>query len=306
MLMVLNKDDRTVMFVDHRVREVVGSITVDLNPHEAILTPDGKVSYVSNAGGNTISVIDMDTRHEITRLSDPDWRFPHGLEVTPDGKHLWMASTRANAVWVLARDPENIERHETVAVIQTGQTLSHMVHFSPDASVAYVPNIGSNSLTVIDVASMEVVQTVEVGPGPEGVAVHPGDGSIYVANQGDGTLMVLDPNTFEKRHILRLGDTPVRATFTPNGDYCLIANRLSNEISVIAHEWDGATATPQPWEIKRIQVGRWPGQIVVSPDGREAWVTNNKTNDVSVIDPIWMTEVARIPVGTHPDGMIWF
>jgi YVTN family beta-propeller protein len=39
--------------------------------------------------------------------------------------------------------------------------------------------------------------------------------------------------------------------------------------------------------------------------GRRAWVTNNKTNDVSIIDLGSMTETGRIPVGIHPDGMIW-
>lgn len=305
MLMVLNKDDRSVMFIDSDSNEVVASLMVDRNPHEAILAPDGQVAYVSNAGGNTISVIDVASRHEITRLSDPDWRFPHGLEVTPDGRFLWMASTYAHTLWVFERDPDNPAHHEIVKVIPTGQKLSHMVHFSPDARTAYVPNIGSDTLTVLDVESMEVKRHVAVGPGPEGVAIHPLDGSIYVANQGDGTLFVLDPDTYEKVYTLRLGDTPVRATFTPDGEYCLIANRLSNEVSVIAHNWTGATAAPQPWEIKRIQVGRWPGQIVVEPDGRHAWVTNNKTNDISIIDLGSRSEIGRIAAGVHPDGMIW-
>jgi len=305
MLMVLNKDDRTVMMVNAGDHEIVASLTVDRNPHEAILTPDGQVAYVSNAGGNTISVIHVANRHEITRLSDPDWRFPHGLEVTPDGRYLWMASTYAHTVWVIARDPDNHEHHETVKVIPTGQKSSHMVHFSPDANVAYVPNIGSNTLTVLDVRAMEIIRHVDVGPGPEGVAVHPVDGTIYVANQGDDTLMIIDPASFEVRHTLKIGAVPVRATFTPDGEYCLIANRLSDEISVIAHNWSLATAEPQPWEIKRIQVGRWPGQIVVHPTERRAWVTNNKTNDVSEINLGSMTETARIPVGIHPDGMIW-
>lgn len=305
MLMVLNKDDRTVMVINDQTEEVVASLTVDRNPHEAILSPDGKVAYVSNAGGNTISVIDVASRHEITRLSDPEWRFPHGLEITPDGRFLWMASTYAHTVWVIARDPDNAEFHETVKVIPTGQDKSHMVHFSPGANLAYVPNIGSNTLTVLDVKAMEIVRHVDVGAGPEGVAVHPVDGTIYVANQGDDTLMIIDPATFEILHTLKIGAVPVRATFTPNGEYCLIANRLSDELSVIAHNWPHATAEPQPWEIKRIPVGRWPGQIVMDPNDRRAWVTNNKTNDVSVIDLGSMSETGRIPAGIHPDGMIW-
>lgn len=305
MLLVLNKDDRSVMFIDDESGEVSASLTVGLNPHEAILAPDQRIAYVSNAGDDTISVINVETRHELTRIDGPDWRFPHGLEVTPDGRYLWVAATYSHNVWIFRRDPNDPARHEQVKVVGTGQQLSHMVHFSPDASRAYIPNIGSGTLTVMDVDTYEILAQIEVGPGPEGVAIHPIDGTIYVANQEDGTLFVIDPETHERRQRLRLGNTPVRATFTHDGEYCLIANRLSDELSVIAHRWEGATPEPQPWEIKRIQVGRWPGQVVMAPDGHRAWVTNNKHNDISEIDLGTMTETRRIPAGIHPDGMIW-
>lgn len=305
MLLVLNKDDRTVMFLDEDTGETVASLRVDLNPHEAILTPDGKIAYVSNAGGNTVSVIDIGMRHEITRLEQDGWEFPHGLEVTPDGEQLWVAATYAHRIWVYRRFPDEPERHELIKDFETGHRMTHMVHFSPDASRAYVPNISSGYLSVIDVAELTVIENVEVGPGPEGVAVHPLDGTVYVANQGDGTLMVIDPQSLDIQHELRLGNTPVRATFTHDGEYCLVSNRLSDELSVIAHEWGGATAEPQPWEIKRIPVGRWPGQIVMAPDGNRAWVTNNKTNDISEIDLGALKETRRFLAGVHPDGMIW-
>lgn len=305
MLLVLNKDDRSVMFLDEERGELQASLRVDRNPHEAVLSPDGAVAYVSNAGANTVSVLDATMRREITRLSDTAWRFPHGLEITPDGRYLWLAVTHSNAVWVLERNPDEPAEHRVAKVIPTGQELSHMVHFSPDAARAYVPNIGSASLSVIDVAGMELVTQVAVGPGPEGVAVHPLDGSIYVANQEDGTLFVLDPETLELRYRLQLGDTPVRIAFTHDGEYALVSNRLSHDLSVIAHSWEGATESPQPWEIKRIPVGRWPGQIVMGPDGQHAWVTNNKTNDISMIELATFRELDRFPAGIHPDGMIW-
>lgn len=303
--MVLNKDDRSVMFIDDESGEITASLTVGINPHEAILAPDERIAYVSNAGGRSISVIDVETRHEMTRIDGYDWQFPHGLEVTPDGRYLLVAATYSHNVWVFERDPNDAARHELVKTVETGQQLSHMVHFSPDASRLYVPNIGSGTVTVMNVESMEVVDHIEVGPGPEGVAVHPLDGTIYVANQEDGTLFIIDPETHERRYTLRLGDTPVRATFTHDGEYCLVANRLSDELSVIAHRWDDATVEPQPWEIKRIAVGRWPGQIVMAPDGNRAWVTNNKHNDISEIDLGTLNQTRRIPAGVHPDGMIW-
>ncbi|CAN5632090.1 hypothetical protein BH23CHL2_BH23CHL2_28550 [soil metagenome] len=180
-----------------------------------------------------------------------------------------------------------------------------MVHLSPDGGRAYVPNIESGVLTVFDTETMEVVNQIRVGPGLEGVAVHPLGGTIYVANQEDDTLYVIDDRNYDRRHKLTLGRLPVRATFSRDGEMVLVSNRYSHDISVISHRWDRATITRRPWEIKRIPVGRWPGQIVMALDGNRAWVTNNKTNDISEIDLGTLTEVRRIPAGVHPDGMAW-
>ncbi len=305
MLLALNKDDRSVMFIDDDSGEIVKTLSVGLNPHEAVVSPDGRVAYVSNAGDNTISVINLDSRQVVTSISDQHWRFPHGLEITHDGKYLWVAATQSHGVWIFERDASNITWHELVTVVPTQHRMSHMVHLSPDGGRAYVPNIEGGVLTVFDTMKMEVINQVRVGPGPEGVAIHPLEGTIYLANQGDDSLYVIDDRDLQRRHALKIGSTPVRASFTHDGELVLVSNRLSHDISVIAHRWERATVARQPWEIKRIPVGRWPGQIVMAPDGNRAWVTNNKTNDISEIDLGSLTEVRRIPAGVHPDGMVW-
>ncbi len=305
MLLALNKDDRSAMFVDDVSGEIVKTLSVGLNPHEAIVTPDGRAAYVSNAGDNTISVIDLNAREVLTVLKDDHWRFPHGLEITQEGKYLWVAATRSHGVWIFEREPDNLTWHELVKVVPTQQRMSHMVHLSPDGQRAYVPNIATGVLTVLDTDRKEVINQIRVGPGPEGVAIHPLDGTIYVANQGDDTLYVIDDRDFTRLHEMKVGSTPVRASFTHDGEHLLVSNRLSHDVSVIAHRWERATERPQPWEIKRIPVGRWPGQIVMAPDGNRAWVTNNKTNDISEIDLGSLEEVRRITAGVHPDGMVW-
>ena len=305
MLLVLNKDDRSVMFIDDSTGQIVQTLAVGLNPHEAVVSPEGRIAYVSNAGDNTLSIIALDTREVIGEIRDDHWRFPHGLGITDDGRYLWVAATRSHGVWIYEREPNNPTWHELVNVVPTQHRMSHMVHFSPDGGRAYVPNIESGVLTVFDTAAMSVINQIRVGPGPEGVAIHPLDGTIYVANQGDDSLYVIDDRNYDQRHKLKLGSLPVRASFTHDGDLVLVANRHSHDISVVSHRWERATVTRQPWEIKRFPVGRWPGQIVMAPDGNRAWVTNNKTNDISEIDLRSLTETRRIPAGIHPDGMAW-
>ncbi len=305
MLLVLNKDDRSIMFIDDLSGQIVKTVAVGLNPHEAVVSPDGNVAYVSNAGSNTISIIDLNSRTVVGEITDDHWRFPHGLQITDNGRYLWVAATRSHGIWIFERDAENPTWHELVKVLPTHHRMSHMVHFNPDGRRAYVPNIESGVLTVFDTKSMEVVNQIRVGPGPEGVAIHPLEGTIYVANQGDDSLYVIDDRNYDRRHVLKIGRLPVRASFTHDGELVLISNRLSHDISVISHRWERATVTRQPWEIKRFPVGSWPGQIVMAPDGNRAWVTNNKTNDISEIDLRALVEVRRIPAGVHPDGMVW-
>ncbi|KJY29347.1 hypothetical protein VR46_37185, partial [Streptomyces sp. NRRL S-444] len=57
-------------------------------------------------------------------------------------------------------------------------------------SSVYVANPGSNTVSVIDIASNTVTATIDVGTFPQGVAVNPD--SAYVTNTNDGTVSVID------------------------------------------------------------------------------------------------------------------
>ncbi len=97
-LIVLNKDDDTVSFYNEADMSLLKVVTVDKNPHEVAVTEDGKKAFVSNAGGNTISVFDMTTLNVVDTITHPDFEFPHEAKITPDGRMI-LASTYANKVW---------------------------------------------------------------------------------------------------------------------------------------------------------------------------------------------------------------
>ena len=66
-----------------------------------------------------------------------------------------------------------------------------MVAFSPDSATAYVANIGDDTVSVIDTATNTVIDTINVGNGPVGVALSPNGTRLYVSNSGDGTVYVI-------------------------------------------------------------------------------------------------------------------
>lgn len=301
-LLVLNMDDDELAVVDPHSAVTERTVDTDFNPHEVAVTPDGSKTYVSCALGDTVDVIDNESWEVVERIVHDTFEFPHGWAVGEE--HLYLAGTRSERVYLIDWRADEIVDH-----FETGRELSHMIEVTDDESTGYVANVGSDTVSVVDLQAREVTGEIEVGAGPEGIGLHPDEGYLYVANQDDDDLSVvdLDPDgeaDHETVLELPLGETPVRVVWTPGGETALVANREGGTLSFVDHEHERGGET-MPWETKRIRVGLWAGGIAVDPDGHRAYVANNKTNDVSVVDLDAREELRRIHTGLHPDGIAY-
>jgi len=87
---------------------------------------------------------------------------------------------------------------------------------------AYVSQWGEEgAIKVIDIITLEVTKTIEVGAGPEHLIYH--NNNVYVANSGgyglDNTISVINPSTDEVIKTITLeGDSPRDFTVDANGD----------------------------------------------------------------------------------------
>lgn len=297
-LLVLNKDADTLSVIEADTGVTERIVETAFNPHEIEVLPDKGKAYVSCSLGDTVLVFDTTTWEELARIEHEAFEFPHGFAYRASADELWLASTYSSEIFVIDAETDEIRTH-----VPTYQDKSHMIAFGPEERQAFIANIGSDTVTVLDADTQQLMADIEVGAGPEGIAVHPTAG-VLVANQDDGRLSVFDPETFEEHGQALLGTTPIRVVPSPNGRYVLIPNRESNDVSVIdtEHTRDGEQ---RPWEIQRIPVGIWPGGTTFNPDGTRAFVANNKTNDVSVIDTNTWTEQTRYETGIHPDGIAY-
>ena len=78
------------------------------------------------------------------------------------------------------------------------------------APFAYIPNTGSNSVSVIDTVTNTVVTTVTtVGVFPYGVAVHPDGSTVYVAINGSNSVSVIDTATNTVVDTVTVGSSPM-------------------------------------------------------------------------------------------------
>src|SRR5436309_12989350 len=94
-LLVGNKDENTLAFVDPATGKVLGRVPTGEGPHEVAASTDGKLAFTSNYGtaqnpGSTISVIDAVNMKEVRKLDVSPLRRPHGLFFA-DGKLYFTA-----------------------------------------------------------------------------------------------------------------------------------------------------------------------------------------------------------------------
>src|ERR1700750_800524 len=85
------------------------------------------------------------------------------------------------------------------------------------AQRAYVPNLSSNNLSVVDVPSRKVIATIATGKRPTAVALASGGEKLLVTNQESFTLQIFDTKTLKIIKAVLVGDTPYGVAVTPDG-----------------------------------------------------------------------------------------
>jgi YVTN family beta-propeller protein len=187
-----------------------------------------------------------------------------------------------------------------------------------DYPAAYVVNGESSTLSVINLATNTVTETIELMGMGDNMVMWPHHLSLYSIfdmhrlvigvpgmdlseghSGGMGTMkgqvLVLDG---VKGKIIKTIELPVsnhNAIYSPNGKEIWTSQmQMSGKVMV----YDAQT-----YALKNtIAVGMEPAEVTFSADGSKAYVANGGDNTVSVIDPVTKATITTIPVGADPVG----
>ncbi len=289
-LLIADKTDHKLIYLDTDTGTVTRSVAVGENPHEVAVTRDGRLVFVANPGSNTVSIVDIATGVERKRLRSDLFGFPHGMAVHPDGTTVYLTSEQKRLL--IALDARTLE---IANQLSTGMDGSHMVVLSPDGRRAYITDRGSARVTVVDTAGWTIVEHVPAGSGVEGIALSPDGTLLVVANRNDNTVHFIDTATLKPAGSVGVGRGPVRVACSPDGTLALVSHRGSGDVYVINLSTRRVTA--------RLQVGAEPGGMAFSLDGRRAFVANTGAGSVSAIDLATMKVLHTWPAGKGPDGI---
>ena len=168
------ESDGTVVRIDPRRNRVVARIRGFTDPNGLVYAY--RALWVSDLGGGRVLRVNPRTNRITARIkiAKADW-------ITPGAGALWVSSER-NRVYRL--DPRTRNVTATVRVGANPLASAFVV------GELWVPNIDSNTLSVVDPASNAVSRTIPAGNAPLGVLSTP-DG-VLVSMSNDGAVWRFD------------------------------------------------------------------------------------------------------------------
>jgi YVTN family beta-propeller protein len=314
-LLVANKSDHSVDLVDAGSGESRATLPTGRAPHEVAVSPDGALAVVSNYGprgepGSSLTVIDVAAARVERTVELGEHRRPHGLAWVAADR---LAVTTEDSADLLLVDPLT---GRILGAVGTGQRISHMVAATPDGKRAFVANIGSGSVTAVDLARATKLVDIVTGDGAEGIDVTPDGKEVWVGNRAADTLSVVDAATLEVLQQLPCKGFPIRVTFTPDGSLALVSLADSGEIAVfdVAERREllrrrlDLSAVPEATQRlfgDRFGESPVPVGLVVRPDGARAWVAATQSDVVVAFEPRTLKVLDLVRAGREPDGMAY-
>lgn len=292
-LLVGNKGEDTVSFIDLATGRELGRSATGRMPHEIAISPDGRQAAVVAYGGRTIDMFDVATRERLRSIDLSPNEGPHGIAWLPDGRIL-ATTERSQSLTIV-----DTRRNDAVTSIPTAQRGTHMVAVTPDFRRAFTANIPDGTVSVIDLASGTKVRDIQVGGNPEGIALTPDGRTLWVGDLQGARVQAFDTESFERIAEIATGPVPIRVLASPDGRWIVTSNLGCGCLTVIDAATRAAVRTvPVSGEQQAGQV-----TILFSADGRRLYAAETGRNQVAEIDMGTGAVLRRLDAGRQGDGL---
>jgi YVTN family beta-propeller protein len=311
---VTNSAADTVDVIDSATNKIVQVIHGIELPHGVNFSPDGTRAYISSESESALNVVDAQSG-EILRKIPLSGR-PNNISVTKDG-HLVVVGIRSLPGALDLIDTSTLTLAKTIPV----NASVHNVYVTPDGKYAVSGSIESQSITVVDLQSDDIVWRLKLDRGVRPMAFERNpDGStrrIFAQLSGFNGFAVVD---FAKRAEVariklpdhpggfgilegRTGTPSHGIGVAPDGKSLWIGSTYANAIfrySLPSLTLTGYCPLPLVHPTGHAATGGVPEWITFTPDSKFVYVSNSGARSVSAVDVQTLKQVAEIPVGEVP------
>jgi YVTN family beta-propeller protein len=289
LLIISRPSFRDVVAIELESGELVWRFVVDgqRSDHMAI-SPDGKHVAVSASTGNVVHILDVNTGEEVGQFPSGD--SPHENIYSADGKRIYHASI--GLVYTPADDP------------------------SMDSSK------GERYFQIVDAETNEIIKRIDMGDKLEEAGYPEMSSSVRpMTITHDERFVYFQVSFFHgfveydlrKDKVKRLAELPIseEAAGLTREQYLLDSahhgialNKKDTRLCVAGTMSDyAAIVSRKTFRYKLIRGGEKPYWSTESNNGRYCFVSWSGSDRISVISYKTKKEIARVPVGYHPQRM---
>jgi len=288
---VSNQQD-SVSVIDLDSLEVKATLAIAAKSPRGIgVTSDGKWLVTANKDDENISVVDTATGKLVRHVAigkNPEFVRVSGtlafVTYEPSGEA--GPPPKSAAAGAKDDDDDKVPGHIAVVDLKAGKVVLDIVgkpeteglEFSKDGKQMIVANESDNSLSVHDIATGKLLNTISVakyGSRPRGIKISP-DGSFYVTTlELSNKLLVLDDKLVVIKEIAT-GKFPYGVSFDRSGKRVFVAANRDQLLQVF---------DTQSWQkIKDIPTAERCWHFSFTPDDQHILMACGKSNEVLVVD----------------------
>jgi 6-phosphogluconolactonase (cycloisomerase 2 family) len=265
---LIEKDGQPIVVPDNRLHVIdlegtpkhLATIEVGQQPSGMDVSPDGKLLLIANRAQNSLSVLAIEGK-SVKLLDSVEIGVPTAaVEFTSDGRRALVVQQQHNKVGILHISGQKVT-YDAQEDINVG-ILPYNVAIGPKGDIALVANSGvtggndgnADTISVIDLTARppHVIDNVNVGDGPEGLAISP-DGKLAAAvlirgsqnaranpatawaarKNGSVAILAIDGKCVRKTGEIEVGGMPEGVVFSPDSRYIYIGKFLSRNVSIL-------------------------------------------------------------------------
>jgi DNA-binding beta-propeller fold protein YncE len=220
---VLTSEPDALLRVDLANRRIVARLPLPGTP--ADLDVNGSLAAITLPPKNAVLRVALPT---LKPAAATDVGVPcDAIRFRRDGKTILAAAAAAREIVTIDAQSGRLLARLPLSVSPSRFCLN------PGGGEMFVAGKGEDAIAIVSSFQNEVEQTVLAGRTPYGMAVSERRNLLFVTNPETGDLTILDIQTRGVSALVHVGETPGDVLLTPDGEYALVLDQHSGNVSVV-------------------------------------------------------------------------